>query len=83
MTDAAYNNLVQHIKFMIEDRETFEDIDDVFQCLESGLANAEFVREESAMESPTVVDPEDLPQVLCDIAWNNGWVLTYKLEKAK
>lgn len=29
----------------------------------------------------SVVDADAMAQRLCDIAWNGGWVLTYKLER--
>lgn len=29
----------------------------------------------------TLLDGDEVVKLICDIAWYNGWVLTYKLEK--
>lgn len=28
-----------------------------------------------------VLDADELAKALCDLAWDNGWVLEYKLER--
>jgi hypothetical protein len=68
--DAA-NALLQYISDEWDNEETLQ-----FYTLERLSAHL------AAQPATAPLDADQVAKACCDIAWNNGWVLTYKLERA-